>query len=81
VVAPSIKTVALEAKAIQDMEEYQDSLVGMKLEVGNQDLEVAAFHVKVYTKHKLAELLAKIADASLELLNSKLDPWGYPITV
>lgn len=35
---------------------------------------------KVYTKHKLAELLAKIADASLELLNSKLDPWGYPIT-
>jgi len=36
---------------------------------------------KVYTKHKLAELLAKIADASLELLNSKLDPWGYPITV
>ncbi|XP_017025987.1 nuclear pore complex protein Nup107 [Drosophila kikkawai] len=35
---------------------------------------------KVYTKHKLAELMAKIADASLELLNSKLDPWGYPIT-
>jgi len=34
VVAPSIKTVALEAKAIQDMEEYQDSLAGMKLEVG-----------------------------------------------
>lgn len=36
---------------------------------------------KVYTKHKLAELMAKIAEASLELLNSKLDPWGYPITV
>ncbi|EDV32407.1 uncharacterized protein Dana_GF14071 [Drosophila ananassae] len=35
---------------------------------------------KVYTKHKLAELMSKIADASLELLNSKLDPWGYPIT-
>ncbi|XP_051858295.1 nuclear pore complex protein Nup107 [Drosophila albomicans] len=35
---------------------------------------------KVYTKHKLAELLAKIADASLLLLNNKLDPWGYPIT-
>ncbi|XP_034474663.1 nuclear pore complex protein Nup107 [Drosophila innubila] len=35
---------------------------------------------KVYTKHKLAELLTKIADASLLLLNNKLDPWGYPIT-
>ncbi|XP_030557172.1 nuclear pore complex protein Nup107 [Drosophila novamexicana] len=35
---------------------------------------------KVYTKHKLAELLAKIADTSLQLLNCKLDPWGYPIT-
>ncbi|XP_023174045.1 nuclear pore complex protein Nup107 [Drosophila hydei] len=35
---------------------------------------------KVYTKHKLAELLGKIADTSLQLLNNKLDPWGYPIT-
>ncbi|KAH8285790.1 hypothetical protein KR018_003935 [Drosophila ironensis] len=35
---------------------------------------------KVYTKHKLAELMAKIADSSLELLNAKLDPWGYTIT-
>ncbi|XP_041451938.1 LOW QUALITY PROTEIN: nuclear pore complex protein Nup107 [Drosophila obscura] len=35
---------------------------------------------KVYTKHKMAELLSKIADTSLELLNSKADPWGYPIT-
>lgn len=35
---------------------------------------------KVYTKHKLAELLAKIADTSLVLLNKKLDPWGYPLT-
>lgn len=35
---------------------------------------------KVYTKQKLAELLAKIADTSLQLLNCKLDPWGYPLT-
>ncbi|XP_030383204.1 nuclear pore complex protein Nup107 [Scaptodrosophila lebanonensis] len=35
---------------------------------------------KVYTQHKLAELLSKIADASLKLLNDKLDAWGYPFT-
>ncbi|EDW03574.1 nuclear pore complex protein Nup107 [Drosophila grimshawi] len=35
---------------------------------------------KVYTKHKLADVLSKIADSSLQLLNIKLDPWGYPIT-
>ncbi|EDW25505.1 GL26389 [Drosophila persimilis] len=46
--------------------------------------ELASEHrqlYKVYTKHQMAELLSKIADTSLELLNSKLDPWGYPITV
>lgn len=32
---------------------------------------------KVYTKHKLADLLSKLAGSSLELLNKKLDPWGY----
>lgn len=36
---------------------------------------------RVYTKHKLAELLAKLAESSLELLNCKLDPWGYPATI
>lgn len=35
---------------------------------------------KVYTKHKLAELLSKISESCLTLLNEKLDPWGYPIT-
>lgn len=35
----------------------------------------------VYTKHKLAEVLAKLAQSSLELLNCKLDPWGYPATI
>ncbi|KAL9926833.1 nuclear pore complex protein Nup107 [Glossina fuscipes fuscipes] len=32
---------------------------------------------KVYTKHKLADLLSKLANSSLELLNKKLDPWGF----
>ncbi|XP_054741570.1 nuclear pore complex protein Nup107 [Anastrepha obliqua] len=36
---------------------------------------------KVYTKHKLAELLSKLAESSLELLNKKLDPWGYATTL
>ncbi|ALC39773.1 Nup107 [Drosophila busckii] len=35
---------------------------------------------KVYTKHNIAELLSKIAESSLELLNTKVDPWGYAIT-
>lgn len=35
---------------------------------------------KVYTKHKLAELLSKISESCLTLLNEKLDPWGYPTT-
>ncbi|EDW77928.1 uncharacterized protein Dwil_GK24746 [Drosophila willistoni] len=35
---------------------------------------------KVYTKHRMAELLFRIATASQELLNEKLDPWGYPFT-
>ncbi|XP_055904277.1 nuclear pore complex protein Nup107 [Eupeodes corollae] len=35
---------------------------------------------KVYTKHKLAELLAKISESCLTLLNEKLDPWGYQST-
>lgn len=36
---------------------------------------------RVYTKHKLAEILAKLAESSLQLLNCKLDPWGYPETI
>ncbi|XP_011195032.1 nuclear pore complex protein Nup107 [Zeugodacus cucurbitae] len=36
---------------------------------------------KVYTKHKLAELLSKLAESSLQLLNKKLDPWGYVSTL
>lgn len=33
----------------------------------------------VYSKqqHKMAELLAKIAESSLALINEKFDPWGY----
>ncbi|XP_039951092.1 nuclear pore complex protein Nup107 [Bactrocera neohumeralis] len=36
---------------------------------------------KVYTKHKLAELLSKLSESSLQLLNKKLDPWGYVSTL
>nr|XP_014097162.1 nuclear pore complex protein Nup107 isoform X1 [Bactrocera oleae] len=36
---------------------------------------------KVYTKHKLAELLSKLAESSLQLLNKKLDPWGFVSTL
>lgn len=38
------------------------------------------FH-KVYSKHKLSELLNKIAESSLALLDQKKDAWGYPICV
>lgn len=32
---------------------------------------------KVYTKQKMGELLMKIAETSLALMNEKKDPWGY----
>lgn len=35
---------------------------------------------KVYPKHKLAEILSKIVESSLALMNEKLDPWGYQIS-
>lgn len=35
---------------------------------------------KVYSKHKLAELLSKISESSLALMNEQLDPWGYTVT-
>lgn len=38
------------------------------------------FH-EIYSKHKLSELLTKIAESSLALLNQKKDAWGYPISV
>lgn len=31
----------------------------------------------VYSKHQLTELIGKVAESSLQALNSKLDPWGY----
>ncbi|XP_055373682.1 nuclear pore complex protein Nup107 [Condylostylus longicornis] len=46
--------------------------------------EIASEHrqlYKVYPKHKLAELLAKVAESSLALMNEKLDPWGYKINI
>lgn len=36
---------------------------------------------KVYSKHKLAELIGKISESSLALMNEKMDPWGYAIDV
>lgn len=32
---------------------------------------------KVYAKHQLVEIIAKISESSMALMNSKLDPWGY----
>lgn len=31
----------------------------------------------VYPRHRLAEIIAKISESSLALMNEKLDPWGY----
>lgn len=31
----------------------------------------------VYAKHRLAEIIGKIGESSLALMNEKLDPWGY----
>ncbi|CRL07254.1 CLUMA_CG020234, isoform A, partial [Clunio marinus] len=32
---------------------------------------------KVFSKHKMSELLGKVAESSLSLMNQKLDPFGY----
>lgn len=34
----------------------------------------------VYSKQKFAELIGKLAESSLALMNEKMDPWGYSIT-
>lgn len=34
----------------------------------------------VYSKHQLAEVLSKISESSLALINAKMDPWGYTST-
>jgi nuclear pore complex protein Nup107 len=33
----------------------------------------------VYSKHKLAEILTRIAESSLALMNEKHDPFGYVV--
>lgn len=33
-----------------------------------------------FTKQKLSEIILKISESSLALMNEKLDPWGYTIT-
>lgn len=34
----------------------------------------------VYSKHELDEILGKISESSLALINIKMDPWGYSST-
>lgn len=34
---------------------------------------------KVYAKHQLIEIIAKISESSMALMNAKLDPWGYTL--
>lgn len=33
----------------------------------------------VYSKTKLTEIIAKISESSMALMNEKLDPWGYTV--
>ncbi|XP_013100410.2 nuclear pore complex protein Nup107 [Stomoxys calcitrans] len=63
-------------KVLHLSEDYQ-GCVKLADEIASENREL----YKVYTKHKLAELLSKLAESSLELLNKKLDPWGFPVTV
>lgn len=32
---------------------------------------------ELFSQHKLAEVLTKVAESSLALMNDKCDPWGY----
>ncbi|KAM7351759.1 nuclear pore complex protein Nup107 [Cochliomyia hominivorax] len=68
--------VLLLHKVLHLSEDYQ-GCVKLADEVASENRQIH----RVYTKHKLAELLSKLAESSLELLNKKLDPWGYPVTV
>ncbi|XP_067622846.1 nuclear pore complex protein Nup107 isoform X2 [Eurosta solidaginis] len=70
------EVVLLLHKVLHVSGDYQ-SCVKLSDEISSEGRQL----YKVYTKHKLAELLSKLAESSLELLNKKLDPWGYATTL
>ncbi|XP_036329196.1 nuclear pore complex protein Nup107 [Rhagoletis pomonella] len=70
------EVVLLLHKVLHVAGDYQ-GCVKLSDEIASETREL----YKVYTKHKLAELLSKLAESSLELLNKKLDPWGYTTTL
>ncbi|CAD6999399.1 nuclear pore complex protein Nup107 [Ceratitis capitata] len=70
------EVVLLLHKVLHSSGDYQ-GCVKLSEEIATENRQL----YKVYTKHKLAELLSKIAESSLELLNKKLDPWGYTTTL
>lgn len=54
--------------------EYREC-VKLADEIASENRQLYLVYLK--QQHKLAELLAKIAESSLALINEKFDPWGY----
>ncbi|XP_037026335.1 nuclear pore complex protein Nup107 [Bradysia coprophila] len=70
------EVVLLLHKVLHLAGEYKEC-VRLADELANESRQL----YKVYSKHKLAELIGKISESSLALMNAKMDPWGYTIDV
>lgn len=51
--------------------------VGIADELASENCQLYS----VYSKHQLAEIIGKISESSLALMNEKMDPWGYNVAV
>ncbi|KAJ1525276.1 hypothetical protein ONE63_010099 [Megalurothrips usitatus] len=67
--------VLLLHTVLYKMEEYGECVQLADLVVSEQNQLY-----KVYSKEQLGELVVKVADASLALLEQKKDPWGLPLS-
>ncbi|XP_069673510.1 nuclear pore complex protein Nup107 [Periplaneta americana] len=69
------KVVLLLHKVMHEMEEYTEC-------IQLADLIASEQHklYKVFNKSKLRELLDRISESSLALMDQKRDPWGHPVS-
>jgi len=69
------KVVLLLHTVMHQMGEYAECIQLANLIVSEQHKLY-----KVFTKSKLGELLGRITESSLALLDQKRDPWGHPVS-
>lgn len=64
--------VLLLHNALHSAEDYKTA-VSLADEIASETWQL----YQVYSKHELTEILGKISESSLALMNEKMDPWGY----